>query len=472
MTRWATTFGRVRAAQERFDEAIEQYRQADALWQKKGSKDRKFALRNWVEALRLQEHYEQAAEKCQEAIGLDPEFPDAYHTFGLVRAAQERFDEAIEQYRQADALWQKKGSKDRKFALRNWADALRLQEHYEQAAEKCQEAIGIDRHDPLGYILFGLVRAAQERFDEAIEQYRQADALWQKKGSKDRKFALWYWVEALRLQEHYEQAAEKCQEAIGIDPEFPDAYNSFGLVRAAQERFDEAIELYRQADALWQTKGSKDRKFALCYWAEALSPGAPRTGRREVPRGHRPRSGIPRRPTTVLAWYARRRSALTKRSSNTVRRTRCGRRRGPRTGNMPCGIGDGPFASRRNSRTRRPNSIVPRKSSRAMPGRFAFMATALPISADTRMRSHNSTRRPRSTGTTRGRAIARQTSCSGLVVTRKVGRNGGRRGNAMSAGWTESCAARSTCGRRSISPACWGRFLRPTRTPINYISGF
>ena len=113
----------------------------------------------------------------------------------------------------------------------------------------------------------GRVLADQERFDDAIEQYRQADALWQKKESKDRKRALCHWAEkralcnwadALREQEHYEQAAEKCRQAIGLDSEFPDAYNSLGLARAAQERFDDAIEQYRQADALWQEKESKN----------------------------------------------------------------------------------------------------------------------------------------------------------------------------------------------------------------------
>jgi tetratricopeptide (TPR) repeat protein len=263
--------GRVLADLERFDEAIEQYRRADALWQKKESKDRKLALCNWADALREQEHYEQAAEKCQEAIGLDPEFPDVYHALGRVRAAQERFDEAIEQYRQADALWQEEKSKKRKVALCRWADALREQEHHEQAAEKCQEAIGLDPEFPDAYNSFGLARTMQERFDEAIEQCRQADALWQKKGSKNRKFALWYWAIALREQEHYEQAAEKCQEAIGLDPEFPEVYQALGRVRAAQERFDEAIEQYRQADALWQEKKSKKRKVALCRWADVLS---------------------------------------------------------------------------------------------------------------------------------------------------------------------------------------------------------
>ena len=144
------------------------------------------------------------------------------------------------------------------------------------------------------------MRAAQERFDEAIEQYRQADALWQKKESKDRKYALCNWAEALRLQEHYEQAAEKCQEAIGIDPEFPDAYNSFGLVRAAQERFDEAIEQYRQADALWQKKGSKGRKRALWNWANALSCRS--TTNRPPRSAERPSTSIRKTPGLHTFW--------------------------------------------------------------------------------------------------------------------------------------------------------------------------
>ena len=120
--------GRVLADEELFDQAIQEYRQADKLWQKKESKERKRALCNWADALREQGHYEQAAEKCQEVIGLDPEFPDAYNSLGQVRAAQECFDEAIEQYRLADSLWHKEESKDRKRALCNWADALREQE--------------------------------------------------------------------------------------------------------------------------------------------------------------------------------------------------------------------------------------------------------------------------------------------------------------------------------------------------------
>src|SRR5262249_47351677 len=147
-------------------------------------------------------------------------------------------DETSAHNDQKDGLCQQKESEDGRHALCNQADALREQEHYEQAAEKCQEAIGLDPEFPNAYNSLGHVRAAQERFDEAIELFRRADALWQKHESKDRKRALCNQADALREQEHYEQAAEKCLEAKDVDPEFPDAYHSLGHVRVEQERFD------------------------------------------------------------------------------------------------------------------------------------------------------------------------------------------------------------------------------------------
>jgi tetratricopeptide (TPR) repeat protein len=182
---------------------------------------------------------------------------------GDALADQERFEEAIAEYREAYELWLKDQSNDRKLALCKWANALREQENYDEAADKCREAIGLDPEDADAYLQLGRVLADQQLFDQAIEQYRQADETWQKDRSHERKLALYYLGDALRWQEDYKQAAEKCQEAIGIDPEYPEAYDGLGRVRACQERFDEAIEQYRQADEKWQKKKPKDRKIAL-----------------------------------------------------------------------------------------------------------------------------------------------------------------------------------------------------------------
>ena len=310
------------AAQERFDDAIEQYRKATALWGTTGSPDRKFALYNWAEALRLKKLYEESARKYGEAIVVDPKFAPACNGLGLALAGQERFDAAIkhiarplrcgrrpgpptgslrcatgprpwarrssttmrhgstakpsssiqnlrplatvlaslgqerfdaaiEQYRKAAALWEATGSPDRKLALCNWAEALGSKNLYEKAAKKYGEAIAVDPNYAPAYNGLGVALAGQERFDDAIEQYRKAAALWESNGSPDRKFALRYWGKALRLKKLYEELAKKCGEAIAVDPNFAHAYNDLGLALADQERFDEAIEQYRKAVAQW-----------------------------------------------------------------------------------------------------------------------------------------------------------------------------------------------------------------------------
>jgi tetratricopeptide (TPR) repeat protein len=206
-------------------------------------------------------------------------------------ADKESFEEAIAEYRKAYELWEKDQSKDRKFALSKWANALRELENYDEAVKKYNEAIGLDADWPDGYFQLGRVLADQELFEQAIEQYGRADEKWQKAHSQERKCALSYWGDALREQEDYKQAAEMCLQAIQIDPDYPEAHNFLGQVRAAQGRFDEAIEEYSAADEKWQKKGSKDKKMAFALLGERPWRAAVlRTGRRKVPGGHSGRS--------------------------------------------------------------------------------------------------------------------------------------------------------------------------------------
>ena len=304
------------AAQERFDDAIEQYRKATALWGTTGSPDRKFALCNWAEALRSKKLYEESARKYGEAIVVDPKFAPAYNGLGLALAGQERFDAAIEQYRKAAALWEATGSPDRKLALCNWAEALGSKNLYEKAAKKYGEAIAVDPNYAPAYNGLGFALAGQERFDDAIEQYRKAAALWESTGSPDRKFALRYWAKALRLKKLYEESAKKCGEAIAVDVNFALAYNDLGLALAGQERFDEAIEQYRKAVALL---GSTGLPTGSLRCSTGPTPCVRRSSTRSRQRSAAkpsPSIRILRALTTVLASRWRTRSASTKRSSN------------------------------------------------------------------------------------------------------------------------------------------------------------
>jgi tetratricopeptide (TPR) repeat protein len=252
--------GLVLAGEERYNEAIEHFRKAHDCWQKDHSTDQKLALVHWADALREQEQYEEAAKKCEEALSLDPEDPETYLQLGRVLADQERFAKAIEQYRQADELWQKERSQERKRTLYYWAELLSQQEQYEKAAKKCQAAIAIDPDYPEAHQGLGWARAKQGRFSEAIEQYRQADERWRKKESRKRKFVLCNWADALLWQEQHEEAAKKCEEALRLDPECADACRQLGRVLKDQGRFAEAIKQYRQADERWRKKESRKRK--------------------------------------------------------------------------------------------------------------------------------------------------------------------------------------------------------------------
>ena len=101
----------------------------------------------------------------------------------------------------------------------------------------------------------GVALATEQHYDDAIEQYRKADALWGAAKSNDRKFALWNWGSALYSKGLYQEAAEKFREAITVDADYADAYTGLGAALAAQENYDAAIEQYRKADTLWGAHG-------------------------------------------------------------------------------------------------------------------------------------------------------------------------------------------------------------------------
>lgn len=163
------------------DEAIEEFRKADELWRKCQSKDRKKALYNWHKVLFRLKRFDEGATKCREALGIDPEYPDAYSGLGADLLELGHFDDAVTQLRKADELWRKDQSKGRGKALTNWAIALFRQHHYAHAAEKYREAVEVDPEIPEAHNALGAALIELEHFDDAIKSLRKADELWEKK---------------------------------------------------------------------------------------------------------------------------------------------------------------------------------------------------------------------------------------------------------------------------------------------------
>ena len=278
------------AGQERFDDAIEQYRKAAALWESTGSPDRKFALRYWGEALRLKKLYEESAKKCGEAIAVDPNFADAYNDLGLALADQERFDEAIEQYRKAAAQW---GSISR-------PEVCAAQLGRRPAFEEALRGVGKEvrrSHRRRSEIMRALITVLASRWRTRNASTRRSSNIARPlrcgrrpglpTGSLRCTTGPTPWTRRSSTRSRQGSTA-KPSSLMRI---LRTLINGLGLALAGQERFDEAIEQYRQAAALWETTGSPDRKFALRNWARALgSKKLYEEAGKEVRRSHRRRS--------------------------------------------------------------------------------------------------------------------------------------------------------------------------------------
>lgn len=235
----------------KFTDAILAFKQADLLWTKQSSANRKHSMTNWANVLRKQGQSTEAEAKCLEVLTLFPEHGDAHNMLGLAfqDRGSEHYAKAIEAFAKADAVWAKEGSKYRSIALTNWADTLRLDDHYAEAESKCREAIRLDEGSADAHNVLGLVLHAQGQsaLPSALEAISKADELWAKQGSKSRTYALRNWAWILSGQEEHEAAIAKLRAAIEIDSDDSEGHYSLGNALADASQYRDALESFDRA---------------------------------------------------------------------------------------------------------------------------------------------------------------------------------------------------------------------------------
>jgi tetratricopeptide (TPR) repeat protein len=165
-----------------------------------------------------------------------------YNSLGLAFAAQGDLTAAITAYRKSSDLW---SSKERKFPLRNWADAQTALDPKADVVPLLQQALDADRGDALTFNALGAELAKQHKLGPAMEQYEAASKLWA--ASPNRKYAFRNWSGALFEQGDTEQALAKAKEALAADGGDPETYNLIGYLLSTRLEFDKAIEQYRIA---------------------------------------------------------------------------------------------------------------------------------------------------------------------------------------------------------------------------------
>lgn len=238
---------------EKYLTALEQFVKTDELLRQDKRADREYALSHWADVLRLLKRLPESESKYHEAIDANGRFAHAHHGLGVVlrEQGQEKYPAAMECFKRADALWKQEGSKDRKFALASIADTLRLMEHFAEAERKCREAIELDGEYASAYNILGLSLEGQgkDKYPAAIEQFAKAESLDKMQRSKYRKYPLSNWGWLLGSMEDYEQALEKLQLAVEVDPDDWERHYNLGNGLADCGRYLEALDAYDKAIA-------------------------------------------------------------------------------------------------------------------------------------------------------------------------------------------------------------------------------
>ena len=189
--------------------------------------------------------YLEAADKSLKAIELDPivaaEKVDLNNAYGIFRSAVRKLtkdQQSVKSKELANVI--PVDGQRRAVALRCWADELFNAGDYKEAVEQYTQSAAIDPGDfiawsGLGRSLLKLNRPLVE-FDKALSDHPKARAPIYKG-----------WGHALAACKQYDQAVEKYEHALAIEPADAEARISLADVLLSCERYADAIQHYLRA---------------------------------------------------------------------------------------------------------------------------------------------------------------------------------------------------------------------------------
>jgi tetratricopeptide (TPR) repeat protein len=178
----------------------------------------------------------EAAESYRKALQYDPRVPDLHFNLGACLARLGQIDPAQASYRKALQLRPNFAA-----AHFNLGTLLQGQGRLQEAAHHFQQAV---THEPGFFAAYGNLGALlQQRgqLEEAERCYRKALAL---KSDARGHFNL---ATALHDQGDHVEAIREFRTAVGLEPQFADAWNHLGETLRDHGEMDEAIRCYQQA---------------------------------------------------------------------------------------------------------------------------------------------------------------------------------------------------------------------------------
>jgi tetratricopeptide (TPR) repeat protein len=224
--------GLILTASDRFEEAIEHYRQAASL-----NPDFVEVHYNWGNALTAIGRPSEAIEHYQQAARIKPDFAEVHNVWGNALVLLGRHSEALEHYRQTLKI-----NPEHPLTHCNWGTALLALGRPEEAIEHFEQAVRIEPLNPMAQTKWGNALVSLGRLSEAIEHYQQAVRIEPRYAD-----AHYNWANVLSDLGQPAEAIEHYRQTVQFSLDHAGAQSNWGGVLLGLGRTAEAVEHYREA---------------------------------------------------------------------------------------------------------------------------------------------------------------------------------------------------------------------------------
>lgn len=185
--------------------------------------------------------YDEAQSYCQQVLGEDPEYADAWHLLGVILRERGSWEDALAVLNHAQAIHPQEPT-----IQINRGRVLQDLQRTGPALEAFRAALELDKACVEARISLGELLDAQGEWDEALDVLRPALALaaQDSKITAELHYAL---AQTLHHQRRLVEAEQHLREALRLSPAYSGAHNGLGNVLRDQNRLDEALACYQAA---------------------------------------------------------------------------------------------------------------------------------------------------------------------------------------------------------------------------------
>jgi len=206
------------------------------------------AMKAYSEAQKLDAlgQEEEAIKEYERAIEFDPNFARAYAGLAVSYYAIRNFPEAEENYRKAiDLIAQNPNLMTDREKYRTRGGYYLFKQNYKRAIEEYSMLVSAYPEDLAGHTNLALANFLGFRMTEAYEEGLKAVEL-DPENLDYRYNQSWYAL----ASGNYEQATQEARKVLEIDPRYVKAFVVLALIDLAQDRRDQAVDIYQELEAV------------------------------------------------------------------------------------------------------------------------------------------------------------------------------------------------------------------------------